>query len=73
MARKSAKDKRNEILRIKDKIYGIWMSRSDEERRLKHTDQFTSDVWDQGICLAHPKQLHYQHVMSLIRDPITVP
>jgi hypothetical protein len=73
MARKSAKDQRNELLRIKDQIFGIWVRRSDEERRLKHTDQFTSDVWDQGLRLAHPKQLHYQHVMSLIRDHITVP
>jgi hypothetical protein len=70
---KSAKDKRNEILRIKEQIYGIWRSRSEEERRLKHTIQFTDDMWNQGLRLASPKQLHYQHVMSVIRDLITAP
>jgi hypothetical protein len=45
--------------------------KADEGRRLKHTIQFTDDMWDRGLRLSGTKRTHYELVMSLIRDHTT--
>ena len=55
---------------IKQRIVSEWLYRSDNRHRQNDTEQFTDEVWDSGLRLAKSKELHYQHVMDLIRSLI---
>jgi hypothetical protein len=57
--------------RLRDQVYGKWISRPPEHRRHADTLSFIDNLWDSGIKLGSSSSLHYHHVMDVIRTKIT--
>ena len=58
------------LSRLRDEVYGQWITRPAEQRRHANTEEFIDDLWSSGIRLAGSQSLHYQHVMDAIRSKI---
>jgi len=57
--------------RVRDEVYGQWITRPVEQRRHADTYGFIDDLWNSGTRLAASQSLHYQHVLEVIRSKIT--
>ncbi len=53
---------------IEQRIVAMWLSRPDGMRDYNETEPFTVEVWNAGFRLSHHPDIHYQHVMNLIRE-----
>jgi hypothetical protein len=59
------------LSRVRDEVYGQWITRPAEQRRHVNTEEFIDDLWNSETRLAGSQSLHYQHVMDVIRSKIT--
>lgn len=57
--------------RLRDKVYGQWISRSEDRRKHSDTESFVDELWSSGMKLASSQHLHYQYVMEVIRPKIS--
>lgn len=57
--------------RVRDHVYGQWITRRPERRKLADTEGFVDEMWNEGSKLGPSPSLHYQHVMEVIRSKIT--
>lgn len=57
--------------RLRDQVYGQWISRAEDRRKQSDTESFVDELWNNGMKLALSQDLHYQHVMDVIRSKIS--
>lgn len=57
--------------RLRDQVYGQWVSRAEDRRKHSDTESFVDELWHNGMKLASSQALHYQHVMDVIRSKIS--
>jgi len=57
-------------LKDRDRIFGMWHSKTADQRGLTEAENFSDEVWDMGLRLASNTADHRQHVMDLIRNHI---
>lgn len=50
-----------------DMVYAQWTSRPPERRTANCTEQFTDDLWSQGLRLGRSPEMHRQMMMNVIR------
>ncbi|MYM92400.1 hypothetical protein [Duganella vulcania] len=57
--------------RLRDQVYGQWISRAEDRRKQSDTESFVDELWNSGMKLASSQAVHYQHVMNVIRSKIS--
>jgi hypothetical protein len=57
--------------RLRDQVYGQWISRTEDRRKHSDTESFIDELWSSGMRLGSSQSLHYQHVMDVIRFKIS--
>lgn len=57
--------------RLRDQVYGQWISRPEDRRKHSDTESFVDELWSIGMKLASSQHLHYQYVMDVIRSKIS--
>lgn len=50
-----------------DAVYTQWIGRPPERRRSSDTEDFSDDLWSQGIRMGSSQELHRQMVIDIIR------
>lgn len=59
------------VSRLRDQVYGQWISRTEDRRKHSDTESFVDELWSNGMKLASSQAVHYQHVMDVIRHKIS--
>ena len=57
--------------RLRDQVYGQWISRSEDRRMHSDTESFVDELWTSGTKLASSQHLHCQYIMDVIRLKIS--
>jgi len=60
------KTHRTQQRNLESEVFAQWRMRPDADRKAKHLEQFSDDLWREGTRMSPSQHIHYQAVATML-------